>query len=99
MLLIDEADLGAADASTLGIRQRRGGGAVDIDLAAVRMLEQARDMQQRRLAGSRGRDQRDRLPRPDRELGGFEDVERGGALQVAPLDRVQENRGLLLALC
>ena len=43
--------------------------AVDIDLAAVRLLEQAGDMQQRRLAGAGRRDQRDRLARPDRELG------------------------------
>jgi hypothetical protein len=51
--LIDEADLGAADARALGIRQRRGGGTVDIDFAAVGMFEQAGDVQERRLAGAR----------------------------------------------
>src|SRR6185369_2501951 len=63
------------------------------------MLEQPRDMQQRRLTGARGRDQRHGLPGPHRELGTFEDFERRGALMVAPLDRMQENRRLLVLAC
>jgi hypothetical protein len=74
--LVDESDLGAANARTLGVGQRRGRGAVDIDFASVRMLEQPRDVQQRRLTGARGRDQRHGLPGPHRELGTFEDFER-----------------------
>ena len=73
-----------------------GGGAVDIDLAAVGMFEQAGDVQQRRLAGAGRRDQRDRLARPHRKLGAFEDFQRRVALVVAPLDRVQEDRRLLV---
>src|SRR4051812_1457909 len=95
--LVDEADLGAADTGALGIRERRGGGAVDIDLAVFGMLQQAGDMQQRRFAGAGRRDQRNRLAGPDRKLRTTQNVERGRPLRVATLDRVQEDRGLLLA--
>ena len=62
--MVDEADLIASDAGPLVIGQYRGRTALDIDVAMVRMFEQAGDMQQRRLTGARGRYQRNRLLRP-----------------------------------
>ena len=90
MELVDEADLDAADAGALGIRQARGRDLVDVDLARIRLLEQAGDVQQRRFAGARRRHQRHRLPGPDRKLGALEDVERDVALVVVPVDAMQE---------
>ena len=66
------------------VGQVRGGDGIDIDLAGIGMLEQAGDMQQRRFAGARRRDQRHRLAGPDRELGALENVERGVALPEMP---------------
>ena len=80
----------------LGVRQRRGRGAVDIDLAGVGMFEQARDVQQRRLAGARWRDQRDRSRRATPQARAVQDLQGRGTLRVAPLDRVQEDRRLLV---
>src|SRR5258706_8819524 len=100
MELIDEADLGAAEARALGIRERGRRNLVDIDFAAIRMLEQARDVQERRLAGAGRRHQRNRLARPDGELGAFEDVERDVALAIVPVDLVQkEDRWFFAAVC
>ena len=96
MRLIDETHFGAADARALGVRQFRGGDAVDIDFAAVGMFEQTRDMQKRRLAGAGWRDERDRLPKPRGEFGAFEDFERGVALRIAPIDRLQKQNRMLL---
>jgi len=47
MELIDETDLVAADAGTLGVREGRGRNPLNEDFAAVGMLEQAGDVQQR----------------------------------------------------
>src|SRR5262249_59721490 len=90
MELIDEADFGAADARALGIRERGGCNLIDVDFAAIGMLEQARDVQERRLAGAGGRYQRHGLAGPNGELGTFEDVERDVALAIVPVDLVQE---------
>src|SRR3979490_872797 len=46
-------------------------------------------MQQRRFAGARGRHQRHRLSRPQRELGAVEDGERGRPLRVLALYLVE----------
>src|SRR5262249_24066929 len=98
MELIDEADLGAANARALGIRERRGRNLIDVDFAAIGMLEQARDVQERRLAGAGGRYQRHGLARPNGELGAFEDLERDVALAIVPVDLVQEeDRRLFIA--
>src|SRR5258707_4686087 len=100
MELIDEADLGAAEARALGIRERGRRNLVDIDFAAIRMLKQARDVQERRLAGTGRRHQRNGLARPDGELGAFEDVERDVALAIVPVDLVQkEDRWFFAAVC
>src|SRR3974390_2735795 len=97
--LVDEADLIAADAGAVGGGEDRSGAAVDVHLAVIGMLEQAGDVQQRRLAGARGRHQRDRLPRPDGELGALKHVQRFVALPVSALDIVQEqDRNLSILL-
>ena len=99
MELIDEADLGSADARALGIRERRGRNLIDIDFAAIGMLEESSDVQERRLAGAGGRYQRNRLARPDGELGAFEDVQRDVALAIVPVDLMQEqDRRRLVAM-
>src|SRR5207245_10498081 len=64
---------------TRGLRGRR---ARDIDFALVGALEQAGDMQQRRFARAGRRHQRNRLPRPQRQLDAVEDDERRLALHV-----------------
>ena len=87
--LIDEADIGAADLGSLDVRQARGRGPADIDLAVVGAFEQAGDMQQRRFAGARRRHQRHRLPRPQRELGAVEDGQRRLPLHVLALYLVE----------
>src|SRR5437660_8590028 len=52
-------------------------------------------MQERRLSRARGRDQRDRLAGPDRELRLSKDFECDVALSIASVDAVEkENRGL-----
>ena len=65
MELIDEADLGAADAGALGVRQPEVATPSMIDFAAVGLLKQSRDVQQRRFSGAGWRDQRHRLARPN----------------------------------
>ena len=59
--LVDEADLVAADRGALVVGQPPAGAAGDDDLAGVGPLEQAGDVQQRRLAGAGRRDQRHHL--------------------------------------
>ena len=54
------------------------------------MFEQAGDVQQRRFAGAGRRDQRHRLPAPDRKLGALQNIERRIALPELPADAVQE---------
>src|SRR3982074_2790197 len=90
MELVDEADIAAADARTLAIGHPRSGNLVDIDLAGIGMLEQAGDMQERRLAGARRRDQRHRLARPAREVAPLEYIERHVALTIMPVDAVEK---------
>ena len=53
MELIDEADRVAADRGARRVGQRAGVAALDKDRAAVRLLQQSREMQQRRFAGAR----------------------------------------------
>src|SRR5215510_801442 len=96
MELVDEADLGAADARALGIRELRRRDLVDIDLAGIRVLEQPGDMQERGFAGPGRRHQGNRLPRPDRELRPFEDFQHHVALAVMPIDPMQKEDGRIL---
>ena len=97
MELIDEADLGAPDARALGIGHARGRDLVDIDLADVRMLKQAGNVQERRLASARRRHQRHRLARPERKLGVLEHFEGRGALAVSARDTVQKQDRCVLS--
>src|ERR1700677_5049525 len=98
MGLIDEADFGAPDPGARDICQIRGRDGIDIDLAGVRVFEQAGDMQQRRFAGARRRHQRHRLAGPDAELGAFENIERRIALAELPAYAMQEDERLVLVL-
>ena len=70
---------------------------VNVNLAGVRVLEQARDVEQRRFAGAGRRNQCHRLAAPDRQLGTFENFEGVVALTKPPHDRVQENDRIFLA--
>ena len=62
--LVDEADLLAAQARAPGIVHGGCRLAADVDLAAVRLLEQAGDVQEGRLAGAGRRHEGDDLARP-----------------------------------
>jgi hypothetical protein len=92
--LIDEADRRAAQRGARAVGQLRGGGAPEIDLAAVGLFEEPRHVQQRRLAGARRRDERDRLARLQLERHAAQDVQRRPRLLVGALDPVERQRRL-----
>ncbi len=50
-------------------------------------------MKQRRFAGTRGRNERDRLPRPQAEIRAAQDLERRSRLIITPLHLLETNRG------
>ncbi len=58
MELIHETDIVAPDAGALDVAQARRRHGVDIDLAGVRMFEQAGDVQKRRFPGTGRRHER-----------------------------------------
>ncbi len=95
MELIDEADIVAPDLGALDVGQLRGRHGVNINLAGIGMLKQARDMQKRRFSRSRRSDQRHRLSSPYRKLGALEDVKRQIALMKLPANTVQEDERML----
>src|SRR5262249_49713010 len=98
MELINESNLGAADAGALRIGERRRGDLIHVYVAAVGMLEEARNMQERRLACSGRRHQSDRLPGPNRKLGAFENFKGDVALPIMPIHCMQiQDRRLLSA--
>jgi hypothetical protein len=68
MELVDEADLVAADRRALVVRQPPAGMAVEDDVAGIRLLEKARRVQQRRLAGTGRGDERHHLAGLQREM-------------------------------
>ncbi|GJE44510.1 hypothetical protein AEGHOMDF_3698 [Methylobacterium soli] len=90
--LVDEAHLLAAQARALGVAHRRGGLAADIYLAPVRPLQQAGDVQERRLAGTRRGHEGHQLAGPDRQVGAAQDLEGALGLLVAPLHPGEEQR-------
>ena len=96
MGLIDEADIAAPDAGAFDIAQVRGGDTVDKDFAGVGMLEQAGNLQKRRFARTRRRDQRHRLTWPDRKFGAPEHVKRGIALMEFAADAMQKDERMRL---
>src|SRR5215212_755142 len=81
--LVDEAELLAPQRGAPGVAHAGGRAAADEDLAPVRLLEQPRHMQQRRLAGPGGRDERDELARPDREVRSAQHFEKTLPLRIA----------------
>lgn len=94
--LVDEADLGAAQPCAPLVVELGRGKPADEDLAGIRLLEQAGDVQQRRLAGAAGRHERDDLARPEREIGLAQHFERRIGLRIEALDLRKEERRRLL---
>ena len=90
--LVDEADLGAAQPRAALVVELGRRHAADEDLAAIGLLQQARDMQQGRFAGAARRDQRDEFARPEREIGLAQDFERRIGLGIEALDLREEER-------
>jgi len=84
--LVDEADLVAADRRAPIVVEATTGDAVDQHFAAIRALQQAGDMQERRLAGSRRRDQRNRLATSQGKIRTLEDGQERFAFPVVSLD-------------
>ncbi len=92
MRLVDKTHFGAADLRARCIRQAGSRLSVDIDLAAIGMLEQTGDVKEGRFAGSGRRNQGDRLAKPAAKLGPAQNFERIVALPITPLDRIQIER-------
>ncbi len=86
MKLVDEADRHPPQRRSRVVGHRSGVFALDKNLAGVRLFEQACDVEQRRLAGARGRNQRHCLARPNRDVDAAENIEPSIALAVVPLD-------------
>lgn len=84
--LVDEADFAAADRGAFIVAQAVTGTPVDGDFATVRMLQQAGDMQQCRLAGAGGGDKRDDFAFRYRKIRALQDREQRIALPVMALD-------------
>ena len=83
MELVDEADLLAAQARAPGIVHGGCRPAADEHLAAIRLLEQAGDMQEGRFAGAGRRHEGDDLARHDAKLRAAQDLEEAVPLRVA----------------
>src|SRR5512146_2773918 len=81
MELIDEAELGAAHSRALGVPALRAVDADDHHGAAVGPFEQARDMEQRRLAGARGPEQGHCLTWIERGGRALQDLDEAGSLR------------------
>src|ERR1700758_4003115 len=95
--LVDESDFSATNLGARTVGKLGSCCAVDVDLAGVRMFEQAGDVQQRRLASSRRPDQSHRLTGPDRQFGPVEDLEHRFSLPVPSLDGMDEQGRILLS--
>jgi hypothetical protein len=89
MELIDESQMLAPNLRALGIGQAAAGPARDVDLTAVRVLEQAGDLEQGRFAGAGRPDQRHHLARREGQSGAAQYLEPGVALAEPPLDAIQ----------
>src|SRR6185437_1383266 len=87
--LIDVAHRGPAQQRTAAIAELAGRATDDFDLTALRMFQQPADMQQRRLAGAGGRDQRDHLAAEYREIGVLEHMDEGFALAIMPVHSLE----------
>ncbi len=87
--LVDEADVVAADRGALVVGQPAAGATVEDHVAGVRPLQQAGQMQQRRLAGAGRRDQRHHLGAAQREVGAVQDRQLLLTLDIVPFDALQ----------
>ena len=97
MELIDEAHLGAPDAGAGMVVHRRAIVAVDQHLTAVRCLEQAGDVEQRRLTGAGRTDESHGLPRQQRGAGSVEHMDRPLALMEGATEPDQLEHGYRLS--
>src|ERR1019366_9490129 len=98
MKLVDEADAAIAQGPALAFRERVNIAPVDLDLAGVRSIEAAENLQQRGLARARGADDREPLAALDLELHTREDLERRRAFtETAPYGAGRKHRGILLS--
>ncbi len=98
MKLIDETDLDAPDPGALNIGERRRRHSVDIDFAGARMFEETGNVEQRRFAGARRRNQRHRLSRPYRKLGVLENIKPLVSLAEMTAHAMQEEKRLFLVV-
>ena len=85
MELVNETDLRAAHARARGIIQRPALLTADHNGATVRALQQAKDVQKRRLARAGGPDKRDGLARPDFKIGAAQHVDLARPLHEAAM--------------
>src|SRR6266496_2613725 len=92
MVLVDESQELPPQHRALAIVRRPGWLAVDDHLALIRPLEQARDMQQGRLATARLADQGDDLARPEIERDPAQDFQAPVTLHEGALDAAQRQR-------
>jgi hypothetical protein len=93
MELVDEADFGASQRRPLVVAHGRSGRAADLDFAGVGPLQQARQMQERRLSGAGRRDQRHRLAGRELEARAVEDLDRRFAPPISALHSIERKRG------
>ena len=96
MELIDETKVLAPDLRALRVGQPTARLARDVHLAAVRVLEQAGDLEQGRLARAGRSDQRHHLAGRQDQLDPAQHLEPGIALAEAPLDPGQAQARLVV---
>ena len=95
MELIYEAESAATQGGAMLVRQIAAIAPVDQHGPAIRPLEQPCDMQQRRLAGARGADQRDDLARPQRQIDAVQHRDLDAALAERLAHTAQRQRRLV----
>ena len=83
--LVDEADAFAPEAGAVAVAEPAGLGAADQDRARIRRVEEARHVQEGRLAGARGRLQRHHLAGRQGEVDAVEDADLGRRAAVVGL--------------
>ncbi len=96
MELIDEADLGAAHARPFGVAEGAAIDAVDDHRAAVRLLEEPRDMQQSGFARARWPQQRHCLAGIERRGRAFQYLDQALTLGVSALQLLEAERRRLV---
>ena len=92
MELVNKADGVAPDRGARGIRQRAGVAAGNQDRPAIRPVEQPGDVQQRRFAGTRRRDQRNDLAAMQCQIDSAQHWQRTRLAAIGPLHALQPQR-------